>query len=536
MFSQPTWQWGREGGGAGNDLGYSISTTPSGNSYVTGRFYGTATFGSYTISSYGGPDIFIAKYNPLGVCIWAHHAGSSDSQDMYGDEGDGIDVDALGNCYVTGNFLGQATFGSTVIGNPSSTSRNIFLVKYDASGNVLWATCPTPSSASSNYSRSVAVDAGGNAYITGYLGGGSMTFGAFTVSGAGGFVVKYDSGGNVVYATKLGVNGSLDLCGVDVDPAGSAYVTGYLQSSDVINSQTYTSTGMRDGILLKVDASGNFLWMQQAQEAANTVCMPNSVCSDGQDGIYWCGKTDNTTIFGTDTIHVNQFSSEIVLVKYDTSGAVMWATQSVAPSFPGNTNAFAVTSGPNANVFMTGSFSNNLLFDSYLLNNNGMGSNTFIVAFNKNTGVCQFGIGSTGQNCGAYGHGISTDNAGSVYITGYDKAPVVFGPDTTVFLGGEDFFIAKIGTEKPSMIGEQDQASPRVFYSSADHTANIALNTTTAQGTSCFVLYDLSGREVKRSTIAAGFTAVALGDLANGIYCWKIEGAVNGAGKILISE
>src|ERR1044071_8468857 len=99
VFSQPTWQWGYEGGGAGNDLGYSVSADAGGNSYVTGRFHATATFGSNSIGSYGGPDIFVAKDSPLGVCLWARHAGSIDSQDPYGDEGDGIDVDASGNSY-----------------------------------------------------------------------------------------------------------------------------------------------------------------------------------------------------------------------------------------------------------------------------------------------------------------------------------------------------------------------------------------------------------------------------------------------------
>lgn len=537
LSAQLTWQWGYEAGGPGNDLGLSISTTSSGNSYVTGRFHATASFGNNTISSYGGPDIFVAKYNPLGVCIWARNAGSIDTQDNYGDEGDGIDIDTAGNCYVTGNFKGQATFGATVIGSAMSTDRNIFLAKYDASGNLLWVDCPV-ANGNNNYARSVAVDAAGNAYITGFLGGGSNTFGAFTLTGAGGYVVKYNAAGTVIYATKLGINGAVDLYGIDIDAAGSAYVTGYLSSSEVINSQTYSATGMRDAVLIKIDAAGNFQWLRQSTGFNGSICSSASVCSDGANGIFLCGEFDNTAIFGTDTLSAGALSPEIFIARYDTAGNAVWAIQSTSPSFSMPGNAFAITSAGNNRILITGVFPNDLIIGGDTLLNNGFGSNTYIIAFDATTALYQFGIASTGQNPGAYGHGISTDNNGAAYICGYDKAPVVFGMFTTSFIGGEDLFIAKIGPEKPNAIAEQeDQTSLRVFYSAADHTANISLGTSTAQqGASCFVLYDLSGREVKRSAITPGYTSVAVGDLANGIYCWKVEGAVNVAGKIMISE
>lgn len=536
ITAQPVWQWGYEAGGPGNDLGLSIATAPSGNSYVTGRFNAAASFGSATVTSYGGPDIFVAKYNALGVSLWARHAGSTDTQDPYGDEGGGIDIDASGNCYVTGNFKGQATFGATVIGNALSTNRNIFLAKYDTNGNLLWVDCPV-SSGSNNYARSVAVDAAGNSYITGFLGGGTNTFGSFILSGAGGYVVKYDATGTVVYATKFGVNGAIDLYGIDIDAAGNAYTTGYLTTSETINSQTYTATGMRDAVLIKVNAAGNFQWLRQSTGLNNSNTMSFAVCSDGANGIFLCGDFDNTAIFGTDTLTAGFMFSEIFVARYDTAGNAIWAIQSTSPSFSMPGEARAITCDANNRVLITGNFLNDLIIGGDTLFNNGFGSNTYVIAFDRSTALYQFGIASTGQNPGAHGYGISLDNNGAVYICGYDKAPVVFGTFTTSFIGGEDFFIAKIGPAKPNSIEEHSaNASANVFYSAADHTAIISLNTANTQGTSCFVLYDLSGREVKRSIIAPGSTAVPVADLAYGIYCWRIEGAGSGAGKILIGE
>src|SRR5438105_14740932 len=106
----PNWAWAKGAGSAGNDMGKAIKTDPNGNSFVTGRFSATATFGSLSVSSYGGPDIFVAKYNDNGNCVWVRHGGSTDNNDIYGDEGDGIALDNFGNCYVTGNFHDTATF------------------------------------------------------------------------------------------------------------------------------------------------------------------------------------------------------------------------------------------------------------------------------------------------------------------------------------------------------------------------------------------------------------------------------------------
>ena len=77
----------------------SIATDPRGNSYVTGFFSGTATFGAgeaneTVLSAAGVEDMFVAKYAPNGTLLWATSAGGTD-----GDEGSGIATDRRGNSY-----------------------------------------------------------------------------------------------------------------------------------------------------------------------------------------------------------------------------------------------------------------------------------------------------------------------------------------------------------------------------------------------------------------------------------------------------
>jgi hypothetical protein len=90
---------------AGNGSGQGIPTDAYGNICLTGGFKGTATFGSIKLTSYNYDDIFIAGYTTEGICIWAKHAGGIDF-----DYGYGISADAIGNCYATGYFSGDAKF------------------------------------------------------------------------------------------------------------------------------------------------------------------------------------------------------------------------------------------------------------------------------------------------------------------------------------------------------------------------------------------------------------------------------------------
>ncbi|MCX6275183.1 MAG: SBBP repeat-containing protein, partial [Bacteroidetes bacterium] len=436
-YSQtPPWQWGRDAGGAGNDLGKAISTDSNGNSYTTGRFTSTCTFNSQSLTSYGGPDIYVSKYDSAGNCLWAKHGGSYDVNDIYGDEGDGIDIDANGNCYVTGNFYTQAIFGPFTLSCPTA-HRQILLVKYDANGNEIWARQAT--SGSNCYSRSVAVDSVGNSYITGYLGGGVTTFGTYTVNGPGAFIVKYDSSGTPLFATKLCTNGGIDAYSIDIDQSGNSYITGYIQGTDIINGQTFTSSGDRDEFLIKVDASGNFLWLSQTQSMPGTYAYGWGVTVDNAGEPVVTGDYDNYVFAGTYLLS----GAGCMTIKYDTAGNPRWAKQSVSSAgFFTSVTGLAITSDNNYNIVITGNYRDTASFDNVGLQD--YGSQVFVVMYDS-AGNCTWATGSRGQNSGAYGNGISKDNNGSYYIAGYYKSPPVFGSDTLGFAGGEDILVAKLG-------------------------------------------------------------------------------------------
>jgi hypothetical protein len=106
---------------------------------------------------------------------WAKSIGST----VLG-EGHAIAVDCAGNSYVTGFFRDEATFGTTTL--TSAGSRDIFVTKYDASGEVVWAK--SAGGAAPDEGFGIAVDGAGNCYVTGYF-EDEAAFDAITLTGNG---------------------------------------------------------------------------------------------------------------------------------------------------------------------------------------------------------------------------------------------------------------------------------------------------------------------------------------------------------------
>lgn len=100
-------QWVQSGGGTNYDYLQGIDVDANGNVYITGYFYGTATFGgiSKTAQSQGYTDIFVAHYNSNGTIKWVLTAGG-----IFGEVSNDIAVDNRGNCYITGAYGQTATF------------------------------------------------------------------------------------------------------------------------------------------------------------------------------------------------------------------------------------------------------------------------------------------------------------------------------------------------------------------------------------------------------------------------------------------
>ena len=301
--------WAQLGEGQVWDTVYSIGVDAAGNSYVIGHYHGTMTFGSFTLTSTGEYDIFVVKYDTSGNVLWARSGGGTESESVRG-----IAVDAAGNSYVTGIFRGTATFGSFTL--TSAIDWDLFVVKYDAGGSVLWARSDGGET-SKEYPWSIAVDDAGNSHVTGQY-NETAVFGPFTLTSLGYrniYVVKYDAGGDVLWARSAGGVNWTKGYAIAVDDAGISYVAGNFERAATFGPFTLTSTGAFDVFLAQYDGDGNVLWVNSGGGERATFSRGNGVGADAAGNSYMMGEFESTMTFDSLTL-TSAGEEDIFVAKY----------------------------------------------------------------------------------------------------------------------------------------------------------------------------------------------------------------------------
>lgn len=269
--------WNTFLGGAGNDSGCGISEDGSGNVYVVG--YSSATWGAPAQAYSGGTDTFVAKLSSSGALNWNTFLGGAGN-----DYGFGVAVDGGGNVYVGG--YSTATWGSPVRANGGGTDG--FVAKLNNSGTLTWNSFA--GGAGSDYGWSVAVDTGGNVYLSG---NSSATWGtpvtAFS-SGDDGYASKFDSTGNLTWNTFLGGSGTDSGNGIAVDGSGNVYVGG--DSSATWGSPVQAFSGTQDTSVAKLNSSGTLQWNTFLGGSGTDNF--NGIAVDGSGNVYVGGNSNAT--------------------------------------------------------------------------------------------------------------------------------------------------------------------------------------------------------------------------------------------------
>jgi hypothetical protein len=166
-----TVQWAKTATGIAE--GYGITTDAAGDILVSGYFDGSSTtFSGITLTNQGGGDAFILKYDTDGNIIWAESIGGVENTEYAYD----ITTDLANAVYITGRYTSSSlTIGSTVLTNQGTSGPDIFIAKFDSSGNPLWADGPGGNF--TDIANSIACDDNANVYITGSFSSDAVTFG-----------------------------------------------------------------------------------------------------------------------------------------------------------------------------------------------------------------------------------------------------------------------------------------------------------------------------------------------------------------------
>jgi hypothetical protein len=258
--SAGTFKWVNAPGGTEQDYGEFVCSDPLGNHYLCGLFMGTGVDfepgpGEYLLSSAGGSDAFLVKYDNDGHVLWGFAVGATAQDAAFG-----IALDSDTSVYINGNYGGTVDFdpGAGVTELTSMGIRDVFFAKYTKNGEMIYAK--SIGSTLDDNSQAIAVDSDHNLYITGYFAGevndfdpgtGTVTlphnanndlfFGRYTDNGNLGWVAAVTSTGEVNgYRIQWLPDGDVLLSGVfsgnnvDFDPGeGTWILNGHGYSSDI---------------------------------------------------------------------------------------------------------------------------------------------------------------------------------------------------------------------------------------------------------------------------------------------------------------
>lgn len=306
--------WADKIGGSGRDFIVDAAAGPDGAFAVAGNFNSLSLLvGGTNLPSSGETDGFVVKYNPDHSLAWAHKIGTADI-----DEVTGIGQDAAGNIYVAGQVHDKITYSAL----------NLFLRKYDAAGNLAWEKKGNIEGSGILQTTELTMDGNDDIYLGGTL-SGVVVFDGMSLSNNwdySGFIVKFNTTGAVI----------------DTFLTPDVYRFNGLKAHE--NHIYACAERMQYGIgwgwplsdskihVLKLDTDLNIVWEKSTggEEPSQSLDIARNISVDDQGNAYVTGYffSDTLTFAGQvlpNFFNIHYYYPQIFVLKYDASGAEVWA-------------------------------------------------------------------------------------------------------------------------------------------------------------------------------------------------------------------
>lgn len=351
-----------------------IATDNAGNTYVLATFVDTMGLGTTTLSPAGTNDFFLAKYDSSGGLVWARTAGPNAKAAA-------LSVDGTGSSFVTG-VCGSESLGTTNFTDAGTLS--IFTAKFDAAGKLVWINgTPGPGSQHLR-PTTISLGPSGSFHVCGEFYAPTLPFGSFTLTNTGMndvFVARYDAVGNVLWARQgSGTNNEVAM-GLAVDATGACYLAGGNASFPSVPSPvSFDDCNLTDTIffLVKYDPDGRVVWCRK--NVVVDVPYPwgplgwvLATTGDAQGNSYVLGQFESVATFGTITVTnlVNPAPPSHLaanfLAKYDSDGHALWVKQ-FGGVWGGYTEGWGLAADSAGNCSVASHFIiTNAIFDDFTL-------------------------------------------------------------------------------------------------------------------------------------------------------------------------
>jgi uncharacterized delta-60 repeat protein len=349
--------WTNRYNGPANDSDYpnAVAVDAGGNVFVTGS----------STSSGGKLDFATIKYSGAGAPLWTNrYAGPGNGSD----QANAVAVDASGNVVVTGSSPG------------SGGDYDYATIKYSGAGVPLWTNRYNGPGNGSDYANAVAVDASGNAFVTGASTGSGSNYDYATI--------QYSGAGLPLWTNRYnGPANSDDYANaVVVDTSGNVFVTG----------NSLGNGGFFDYATIKYSGAGVPLWTNRYNGPADT-----------DDQAYAAAVDPGGNVFVTGASTRSGGNYDYATIAYSGAGLPLWTNRYNGPANSDDT-ASAVAADASGNVFVTG-YSGGSGGDSYYATIGYSGAGVPLWT-NRYIGP------ANGYN---QANAVAVDASGNVFVTGY---------------------------------------------------------------------------------------------------------------------
>ncbi len=415
-------QWANHAGGSGTENGGSSVIDKSGNSYFCGIFKGhECIFKTDTLHQWGYNGMFIVKYDADGDEIWVKRYGNY-NKDIPVGFSDMVYDSSSNKIYCTGGIFidGQGNLN--------------FIAEYDTAGRNIWMRTYPGVSLSSGF-NALTLDENENIYVTGSI-STTVKFDTIPVS-AGGFIAKFDSNGQCIWAKrKFGYNSTsiseVTTIGIKVRNE-KIFVSGHLEYNGTvfIDTMQISHKGYGSSLVMCFDNNCNIQWVSEG--ISKTTFSYSDLAIDKSSNIYFTGGFGDTISFSGNLLVTLPFMTDMFLVKYNKYGEVQWSKQTHAEHSEG----LDLISDENGNTYVTGYFYGEASFGSYKLKS--LSTKDMFLARYDSTGDCKGVINFPNGN----GNGLSQDVNGNPLLIFIFYTMTTMGQNTFNSYGSSDVIFIK---------------------------------------------------------------------------------------------
>jgi gliding motility-associated-like protein len=470
------WDFAKTIGAEQSDKGITTKSDQFGNIVVSGYISsdnGIFDFGNGITTTNGNPhskEMFVAKYSSFGNCIWAKTFGA-----YFDDRILGMDIDILGNIYITGTFWVNMDIEGIPLG--SGGGDECMIAKLDGSnGSVIWANFTA--GVYDNQGLDIVVDGLGNTYVAGFYYAGvgwagdvELTLGSITIPPFATiesnlykyWITKMNPAGNFVWAKNFGnlpfdaiankyIERDIALC---TDAQNNVYVAGGFSGTQDFGTFVLTSNGGYDLFALKMDGMGNFLWAKSA--GSNKDDWANGIASDSLGHVYVVGEHRNA--FVMDTVSIKNYDKRDVLILKldDSNGTCIWGKR--AGNNGGSERGNDVYANKDCKVYVVGDIGQKANFGSKIETPDIGGISSFVARISKN-GDWLWAITGGSTDSSDRCNSVDLSPNGKLYVTGYYKLNPSYGTTNLTNLGKTDAFFATVTDNLVLNCKDQDDENP----------------------------------------------------------------------------